>query len=144
MNGFHDLNEIYDDSNFGFTLKDRKKKVSSLSCEVCVLVLMTVNSLWVIVIAMALNIYTDTSDDKNGHGSDSGKIAFDSLFKLSIFFAIFTVLLIIRIISKCYLICQWQNHKVDPTIVESRIQFYGFFTVGLAEFILEIVGLILL
>ena len=45
---------------------------------------------------------------------------------------------------RLYLIKQWKNPKVDPTYIESRIQLYSFFTIGLIELILVIWGFFVL
>ena len=85
-----------------------------------------------------ININADTSQSD---GSESGILAKDYLFYLAFYFLIFAIIFLIRIIIKIYLICKWSNQLIDPTLIESKIDFYSFFTIGLAEIILSIYGI---
>ena len=59
-----------------------------------------------------------------------------------IFYGLYDIIFITRLIKICYIRSQWANTSINPTVVEAKIEFYSYFVMGSVEFILQIVGFI--
>ena len=61
-----------------------------------------------------------------------------------IYYVAFAIAVYFRIAIRIYLACKWMNQKIDPSYIESKLRFYQFFSLGLAEFCTQILGIELL
>ena len=61
-----------------------------------------------------------------------------------VYYIAFAIAVYFRIMIRVYLICKWMNKKIDPSYIESKLRFYQFFSLGLAEFCTQILGIHLL
>jgi hypothetical protein len=57
---------------------------------------------------------------------------------------VYEVVFLFRILKVGFLISRWRKLDENPTLYESKIEFYSFFTVGLVELVLQITGTLLI
>lgn len=86
---------------------------------------------------LQLNYISDMGD------TNYGELRFDKLFFLGTFFLAFALIFLIRSIVHIYLFSQWRRQDIDPTYTETRISFRLFYTLGVFELILTIIGIVI-
>ena len=131
-----EMHKVHDQNAIGFTKRDREKKIYRLQIELILISLLFLDTLQLIVYSLYLN---KKSEENEG---DDGNFQHEMLIVL--FFGGFSAIFLCRMIKCIYLIRKWKNLAINPTLIEAKIQFYSFFTLGLIEIILQIAGFIVI
>lgn len=131
-----EMNEIHDSSQIGFTRLDRKNKLRHLKIYAFFFFLFFVNISMVISYSLVLNYKSLNSTGKN-------HFAWDELTQMCCFFLAYNIVILGRLWKCLFLIRAWKDESCNPTIIEAKVEFYSFFSLGFVECWLQVAGLII-
>ena len=136
------LHNVYEDEQeIGISKKERRRKIIAKFIFMIYYLFWTLNLVYLSFVYFVFNYFAN-QQAKTG-GNNTGEFQFDQEFQLAVFMACFALIHLVRAIMQIYLICKWCSKKSDPTIIESRINFYSFFSLGLLEMIFGLWGIVL-
>lgn len=120
------MQDLFNDENIGFTPEERASKIRWLCFSIIFNLLLVCNSGYVVYVCFDHLL-------KGGNNKNMPKII--------AMWLTFCIIFVIRLIKSFYILCKWRNKKINPTIKESRVEFYSFFTIGLIEVNTQIIAL---
>lgn len=123
------MQDLFDDENYGFTEKERRRKRRSICYRIWIYFLLLLNDTYVAWFCFHRSL---TETDKTTH----------KYWIITLFFFAFCFTFSLRLSKSLYLYRQWKLKNVDPTLKESRLEFRCLFFIGIGELVLQILAVV--
>ena len=114
----------HDDQQIGFTELDRVTKRKEMTRQMVVNWFLVINNF--ISGFFMYSVYIKLKDDAHDEADPF-------IFRMGVIFTVLMLLAALRICKSFYIRRQWMNRQINPTLIESKLEFYSFFTLGLAQ-----------